>query len=163
LAHLNWATWHFQDIALQRTRGASAFGNEGVRYRIDPAARARFAADTDPTGRIRLPVLATHGIGDATAFVELQHAFRETMRAAGRADSLVQTYVDQAEHSYLGDTTYPPLFEALLNWVERGDKPTPAGIAQRCTALAQRDGWGGGCRFVPGYEPAPLASRVPAR
>jgi len=179
LGHLNWATWHFQDIALRRTGGGNPFDNHRVqyrgssddaalnarvhRYRADPAARTRFAADTDPTGRIRVPALATHGIGDATAFVELQHAFRETMKAGGSADRLVQTYVDSREHSYLGDATYPPLFEALLAWVERGDKPTPAGIAQRCGELAARDGFSGGCRFVPGFEPPPLASRVPAR
>jgi pimeloyl-ACP methyl ester carboxylesterase len=179
LAHLNWATWHFQDIVQHRTGGGNPFDNQHVQYRgssddaalnarvpryaADPAARARFGADTNPQGRIGVPVLATHGIGDATAFVELQHAFRETMKAGGNADRLVQTYVDSREHSYLGDAIYPPLFEALLAWVERGDKPTPAGIAQRCGELAARDGWAGGCRFVPGFEPAPLASRVPAR
>lgn len=179
LAHLNWATWHFQDIALHRSGGGNPFDNQRVqyrgssddaalnarvlRYRADPAAKARFAADTDPTGRIDVPVLTTHGIHDATAFVEMDHAFRQTMAAAGRGHRLVQTFVDDREHSYLGDATYPPLFEALLAWVERGAKPTPAGIAQRCGELATRDGWGGGCRFVPGYEPAPLDSRVPAR
>ena len=179
LGHLNWATWHFQDIAQRRTGGGNPFDNQRVQYRgssddaalnalvpryaADPAARARFAADTDPQGRIGVPVLTTHGIGDATAFVELKHSFRETMTSAGSGDRLVKTYVDSREHSYLGDATYPPLFEALLAWVNRGDKPTPAGIAQRCGELAARDGWSGGCRFVPGFEPPPLASRVPAR
>ncbi|MBK9360072.1 MAG: hypothetical protein IPM99_02560 [Rubrivivax sp.] len=179
LGHLNWATWHFQDIAQRRTGGGNPFDNQRVQYRgssddaalnalvpryaADPAARARFAADTDPQGRIGVPVLTTHGIGDATAFVELKHSFRETMTSAGSGDRLVKTYVDSREHSYLGDATYPPLFEALLAWVDRGDKPTPAGIAQRCGELAARDGWSGGCRFVPGFEPPPLASRVPAR
>ena len=31
---------------------------------------------------------------------------------------------------------YPPLFEALLNWVDKGEKPTPASIATRCRALS---------------------------
>jgi alpha-beta hydrolase superfamily lysophospholipase len=179
LAHLNWATWHFQDIAMRRTGGGNPFGNEGVRYsgsdddaalnaavlryRADPAARARFAEDTDPTGRIRVPVLTTHGIGDATAFVELQHAFGETMRAAGAGERLVQTYVEHREHSYLGDATYPPLFEALLRWVEHGDKPTAQGVAQRCRELAETWGFAGGCRFAPQYEPRSLETRVPAR
>lgn len=180
IGHLNWATWHFQDIATQRTGGRAVFGNAGVRYtdsagsaeaaavdagvrryRADPAAVAAFEADTDPTGRIRVPVLTTHGIGDATAFVELEHRFREVMVAAGRGDHLVQTFVDSNEHSYLGDATYPPLFEALLAWVERGVKPTPAGIAQRCRELRAADPTG--CRFVVDYAPAPLSTRVPPR
>ena len=57
---------------------------------------------------------------------------RRRMEAAGQGARLVQTYFDSREHSYLGDAAYPPLFEALLNWVEKGQKPTPAGIAQRC-------------------------------
>ncbi|MCW5634649.1 MAG: hypothetical protein KIT17_15045 [Rubrivivax sp.] len=177
LAHLNWATWHFQDIALNRTGGGNPFDNQRVRYTgsaddaalnaavpryaADPAAAARFAADTDPTGQIAVPVLTTHGISDPTAFVELQSAFRQTMEAAGRGGHLVQTFVDSREHSYLGDATYPPLLDALLEWVERGTKPTPAAIAERCEAQAAR--WDGGCRFLPDYRPAPLESRVAPR
>src|SRR6478735_8168509 len=59
--HLNWATFHFQDIAQLRTGGRNVFGNIGVQYRgspddaalnaavlryaPDPQARAAFAAD----------------------------------------------------------------------------------------------------------------------
>lgn len=177
IGHMNWATWHFQDIALRRTGGGNAFDNHRVRYtgsaddaalnaavaryRADPAARARFADDTDPSGRIRAPVLTAHGTRDPIAFVELESAFRDIVHAAGQGGHLVQTFVDHDEHSYLGDATYPPLFEALLAWVERGEKPTPAGVAERCRAQQAR--WGGGCRFLPEYRPAPLDSRVPAR
>ena len=176
IAHLNWATWHFQDIAQNRTGGGNPFDNHRVRYsgssddvalnsgvlryRADPAAAARFAADTDPTGDIRVPVLAVHGIGDATAFVELQHHFRQVMEKAGRGEQLVQTYVRSDQHSYLGDSAYPPLFDALLAWVERGEKPTATGIAQRCEAGAAR--WGA-CAFDAGYAPAALETRVAPR
>ncbi len=53
---------------------------------------------------------------------------------------------------------YPPLFEALLNWVEKGQKPTPSGIADRCRQL--RATTPADCRFLPAYEAKPLASRV---
>lgn len=177
LSHLTWATWHFQDIALNRTGGRNPFSNEGVRYtgsdddaalnagvlryRADPQAVAALAADADLTGRIGVPVLTVHGVGDATAFVELESAFARTMAAAGSGERLVQTFTDHAEHSYLSDAVYATLFAALLDWIEKGDKPTPEAIAQRCQSLTAA--FGADCRFLPQYRPAPLENRVPPR
>lgn len=176
-AHLAWATWHFQDIAQRRTGGASAFGNMGARYtgstdddglnaqvqryRADPAALKRFSLDTDPTGHIDLPILTVHGIDDATAFVELDNEFARTVAKAGRADRLVQTFTRDHEHSYLSDPAYVTLMQALLRWVDKGEKPTPAGIAASCPAIETR--FGTGCRFEPGYHPAPLDTRITPR
>ena len=177
LGHLNWGTWHFQDIVFKRLAGANPFGNTGAaytgsdddailnvkvaRYRADPAAVARFAQDSDPTGRIALPVLSTHAIDDPVAFVELDSAFADTMAKAGHAANLVQTFTDEHEHSYLSDAEYPALMEALLAWVGGGEKPTPQRVAERCAALLPR--FGGACHFVPGYRPAPLSTRVTPR
>lgn len=176
-AHLAWATWHFQDIVQRRTGGGSPFGNLGAvygstvdgawlnaqvaRYVADPVAVKRFSADTDPTGRIDLPVLTVHGIDDPTAFVELDDEFAHTMAKAGRADKLVQTFTRDKEHSYLSDPAYPTLMQALLRWVEQGEKPTPAGIAAACPAMEAR--FGAGCRFEPAYRPAPLDTRITPR
>lgn len=178
--HLNWATFHFADIAHQRSGGQPVFGNIGVRYAglgseaadaalnaavpryaADPAAVAAFAADTDPTGRIPVPVLTVHGVGDAIAFVELDHQFAQTMAAAGAGDRLVQTFTHHAEHSYLADPVYPALLGALQDWVSQGRKPTPADVASRCQSLQGR--YGQDCGFLPDYRPAPLDSRVPPR
>jgi pimeloyl-ACP methyl ester carboxylesterase len=177
LSHLNWGTWHFQDIVQRRTGGANPFGNIGaqyvgsaddaalnervLRYRADPEAVRRFGDDTDLTGRIGVPVLTVHGVNDPTAFVELDSAFLETMKQAGTSARLVQTFTDDNEHSYLSHPVYPTLVEALLKWVTEGVKPTAAGIAARCSELEVR--FGAGCRFLPGYHPAPLGDRVTAR
>ena len=171
--HLTYSTFTFRDIT-QKNGGVSPFGNAGVRYvgsaddaalnagvprfKADPAAVARFAADTDHRGRFAVPVLTAHGIGDATVFVEGGDTLRQRMVAAGHGDRLVQTYVDSSEHSYWGDAHYPPLFEALLNWVEKGQKPTPAGVAQSCLQL--RATQPADCRFLPDYTARPMASRV---
>jgi hypothetical protein len=176
-SHLNWGTFHFQDITSQRTGGASPFGNVGVtyagssndaalnagvsRYAADPAAYRRFSADTDPTGRIRVPVLTVKWISDPTAFVELDSHFRSVMQKGGSGDRLVQTYTTNGTHSYISDPTYPTLMSALLAWVEQGSKPTPAGIAAACPANEAR--FGAGCSFAPSYTPAALETRVPAR
>jgi hypothetical protein len=177
VAHLNWATWHFQDIALVRAQGKPVFGNHRVRYTGSPddaalnagvlrytpdaQAQAAFARDADLSGRIPVPVLTVHGIRDATAFVELQSAFRETMVAGGSGARLVQTYSDDADHSYLADPVYPALFAELLDWVEQGRKPTPHTVAARCVQMQMQ--FGPGCRLLPDYQPPPLAARVPPR
>ena len=175
--HLNWATWHFQDIVQRRTGGLNPFGNTGalyagstddaalnagvLRYRADPEGVRRFGADTDPNGRIGVPVLSVHGINDPTVFVEVDSVFQATMARAGTAGHLVQTFTDDNEHSYLSDPVYPTLVEALLQWVGQGVKPTPAGIAARCPQLEAA--FGPGCRFLPGYRPAALDERTAAR
>jgi hypothetical protein len=174
--HLNWATFHFQDIA-RRSGGKPVFGNldalyrgssddaalnaAAARYATDPQALARFADDTDPNGRIPVPVLTVHGINDPTAFVEMQHTFAQTMAAAGRADGLVQTFSDDSEHSYLSDATYVALLDALRGWIEAGRKPTPQTVSDGCERA--RTAFPSTCRIVPDYRPAPLDSRVAPR
>jgi hypothetical protein len=128
------------------------------RFKADPQAAARFAADMGHGGRFAMPVLTGNGIRDTTAFVEAHDTLRRRVAMAGNGDRLVQTYVDSSEHSYWGDAMYPPLFEALLNWADKGQKPTPAGIAERCRQL--RAAQPADCGFVPDYVPQPLASRI---
>ena len=178
--HMNWATFHFRDVVQHRTGGASPFGNQGVRYsgsgdaaadaalnagvlryRADPAAVARFAQDTDPTGRIPVPVLTVKGVNDPTAFVELDSVFKATMDKAGTSGHLVQTFTQHSGHSYLSHPTYPTLMAALLRWVNEGTQPTPASIASQCPAFEAT--FGKGCAFLPDYRPAALNTRVPDR
>ncbi|UUX96690.1 hypothetical protein [Aquabacterium sp. J223] len=177
-AHLNWGTFHFQDISGKRTGGASPFGNTGavysgssddaalnagvLRYRADAAAYRQFSTDTDPTGRIPVPVLSAKWIADPTAFVELDSHFRSVMQQGGSGDRLVQTFTTAAQsHSYISDPTYPTLLSALVEWVEKGSKPTPAGIAAACPSFEAA--FGTGCSFSPAYASPALESRVPAR
>jgi pimeloyl-ACP methyl ester carboxylesterase len=175
--HLNWGTFHFRDIAMHRTGGGNVFGNIGavysgspddaalnagvLRYAADAAAVRKFGDDTDPTGRIAVPVLSLHAVNDPVAFVELQSHFRATMQAGGSAERLVQVFADEQEHSYLNDPLYPTLLEVLLKWSDGGTKPTPAGVAARCGELQAT--FGTGCRVLPDYKPAPLDSRSAVR
>lgn len=176
VGHLNWGTFTLRDV-VEKSGGASPFGNDKVKYtgsdndaalnaavprfKADAQASARFDADVNHHGRFKVPVLTTHGIRDSTVFVEGGDTLRQRMETAGNGDRLVQTYVDSAEHSYLGDAIYPPLFEALLAWVNQGVKPTPATIAARCAAL--RPSRAAECRFQASYTPLPLASRIAPR
>ncbi len=177
LGHLEWATWHFQDIVLHRTRARNPFGNLGAQYRgcgDDAALNAqvvRYAADdeavewlnddADTSGDIRIPVLSVHAVGDPMAFVELETSFRDTMAAAGRAQHLVQVFTDHSEHHYLADALYPALLQELAGWAQRGVKPSPESVRQACVATEAR--FGPGCRILPDYRSAPLSNRVPER
>ncbi len=147
---LRWATFTLRDVVAKH--GGSPVGNEMVRYAgsddddalnagvlryaADPVARARFSSQSDYVGRFAMPVLTVHGIRDTSCFVEVHDTLRRRMRDAGCEHRLVQTFVDSDEHSYLGDTVYPPLVQALVEWIDTGIAPTPQGIAQRATAMS---------------------------
>ena len=177
IGHLNWGTWHFADVVSKRLDGGNPFGNIGARYvgsdddealnakvaryRADPQAVARFSTDTDPNGRIAVPVLAAHAIDDPVAFVELEDVFRQTMQQAGFEANLVQVFTGEAEHSYWSDPEYPALLEALLAWVERDEKPSATRVAQACERM--KASFPGGCHFVESYIPPPLSRRVTPR
>jgi dienelactone hydrolase len=176
IAHLNWGTWHFQDIVTKRTNGTNPFTTVGVtyvggaalndkvaRYAADSVAVALLSADADPTGRIPVPVLTMHAIDDPTAFVELESTFRRTMERAGRDKALVQLFTQDSEHSYTSDAQYVSAMRALLAWVEQGVKPTPKAVAASCTTVEPMYDPATGCRFVPSYVPAALSLRVPSR
>lgn len=181
LGHLNWATWLFQDLVQKRLGGRNPFSNIGVvyqgsaddaalnagvlRYAADPQAKGALAADSQPTGRTALPTLALHAIDDPTAFVELENAYRRIRDAAGTGSQLVQSFSAEREHSYLSDSEYPALFTALLDWIDKGEKPTPQSLAQRCVSVAPRYDTDGknGCHIKPDWQPPALESRVPAR
>jgi hypothetical protein len=83
------------------------------------------------------------------------------MKAASKDHLLVQTYVDSREHSYWGDAHYPPLFNALLQWVEKRQKPSPSDIDQQCKQLSSAKP--ADCRFLPNYAVKPIASRIHPR
>ena len=177
IGHLNWATWLFRDVTQLRLGNRNPFGNANVvykgsandaalnagvpRYTPDPAAVAELARDSDPQGTVNVPVLSLHAIKDPTAFVELQSAYRDVLQRAGTAHLLVQTYSDEAEHSYLAEAQYPALFTALLDWVDRGAKPTPQSILALCKGYEAA--YSSTCKLLPDYQSPPLASRVAPR
>ena len=136
--------------------------NKGVlRYAADPEGVRRFAEDTNLTGRIGVPVIALHAIGDPTAFVELESALKRSMEAGGASQWLVQGFTNHREHSYLADAMYPAALAALLEWVDAGKKPSAASLAERCAAMEAT--YGPGCQFATAYQPAPLAARIAPR
>lgn len=177
VGHLNWATWLFHDITQLRLGGRNPFGNNGAVYRgsandaalnagvaryvADPAAVDALARDSDPSGNVNVPTLTLHAIDDPTAFVELESLYRQIRERAGTAGLLVQTFSDESEHSYLADAQYPALFTALLDWIDKGDKPTPQKVLALCKGYEAA--FGPGCKLRPEYVPPPIEARVTPR
>lgn len=177
VAHLNWATWLFRDLTQLRLGGRNPFDNQGavykgsaddaalnagvLRYAADREAVTELARDSDPQGRVRVPVLSLHAIHDPTAFVELESAYREVLEKAGTGHLLVQAFSNEREHSYLADAQYPALFTALLEWIDKGEKPTPQNVLALCKGYEAA--FGSGCHIQPDYQPRPLDSRVTPR
>lgn len=176
LGHLSWATWLFQDLVQKRIGGGNPFDNTRSRYRsspddaalntgvlryaADPAAVRALNEDSRPAGQLTLPVLTFRASGDPTAFVELATEYQGIVNAAGKSGLLVQAFSDETAHSYLGDPEYTALFDALLAWVDKGEKPSAQGLARACRTMEVR--YGPGCRFTPDYASAPLDTRLPA-
>ena len=177
LGHLNWATWLFEDLVQHRLQSRNPFENEAVvykgssndaalnkgvlRYAADPVAVALLAADSQPTGRLPVPTLSLHAINDPTAFVELESHYRDVVASAGQADRLVQVFSNEAEHSYLSEPQYPALLTALMDWIDKGTRPTPQKVAALCEGY--RATYGSTCHLQPDYQSPPLAQRVAPR
>ncbi len=151
--HLNWATWLFQDLTQRQLGNRNPFGPDA-----DPQAVAQLNEDSAPTGKVNVPIITFHAINDPTAFVELESVYREALVGAGTQALLVQTFSDEDEHSYLSEPQYQALFSALLEWLDKGVKPTPQSIAQRCKPLEAA--YGQPCRFQPDYAPQSLSQRM---
>lgn len=176
-SHLRFATFTFRDVVHDRLGGRNPFGNRGVRYSgshddealnagverfaADPTAARDLSYDSDLTGEVSLPVLTLHAIDDPTAFVEHEAAYRATLRGAGRAGNLVQTFTREHEHSELSDAEYATSIGALDRWVRAGQKPTARSVAASCAAVDRR--YGTGCFYDPEFRPSPYASRVEPR
>lgn len=174
LSHVDWATFLFRDIVQKRLDGLNPFSNDEVRYtgstddralnegvqrfRADPVAATSFSEDSDMTGNVAIPIVTLHAIGDPTAFVEHESAYRDTLAKAGQADHLVQLFTDEEVHSSLQDAEYAAVAAALRAWVETGAKPTAQSIASACPVFAAR--YGGTCLFNPGYVPPAFFSRT---
>jgi len=175
--HMQAATFLFREIAERVTHGRSAFSNIDVRYKgssddaalnrdiarfaADPAAVAELKADGEPTGMLPVPVVSIHSINDPQVIVEVQSAYRDTVNRAGNGDRLVQAYTDENEHFGQSVPELAAALDGLMQWIEKGIKPTPQTVATACKQLqATYDGL---CRYHPEFEPKPYGTRYYSR
>ena len=172
--HMNWATFLFRDIVAKRLDGNSPFGNQTVRYAgsdddaalnagvarmaAHPLAVAKLAEDSDLTGALIVPTLTLHAIDDPIAFVEHESRYADSVNRAGKASLLVQAFVAEREHSFLTAPAYATALAALVDWIDKGSKPSARSLADACPNFIANVG--GTCSFRPEYHPEPYAARV---
>ena len=106
-------------------------------------------------------MLSVHAIGDPTAFVEHESAYRDTVTKAGRWWNLVQTFTTEATHSAFSDSEYASAMQSLADVGEvRPAAPFPHTVAA-CPGNDKK--YGTGCFFDPWYRPKSYESRVQPR
>jgi hypothetical protein len=171
--HMQAATFLFREIAERITQGRSAFSNVGVQYKgssddvalnrdvarfaADPAAVAALKADGEPTGVLAVPVVSIHSINDPQVVVEVQSAYREAVNRAGSGDRLVQAYTDENEHTGQSAPEIAAALDGLMQWIDKGVKPTAESIAAACMKF--QASYDGPCRYHPEFSPKPYATR----
>lgn len=172
-AHLAWATMTFKDLVWRRLDGHNPFDNEKIRYfgssddealnkgverfAADPEGIRLLAYDSDLSGQIVLPTLTMHAKNDPTAPVEFETVYRDTVAKAGNGKLLVQTFTDEDQHSKLSTPQYAALFASMVEWIDKGKKPTPASVDAACQTKAPA--YDEPCHFDPDYYPGPLPVR----
>lgn len=171
--HMQAATLLLREIVERTTDGRSAFSNMGARYRgsandeelnrgvarfaADPAALAALKADGEPTGVLPVPVLSIHSINDPQVAVEVQSAYRDVVNAGGAGDRLVQAFTDEPAHTGQSAPELAASIDALIQWIDKGIKPTPQSIAATCERL--RAAYDGLCGFHPEFAPKSYSTR----
>src|SRR5262249_28210768 len=138
-----------------------ALNRDIVQFDADPAAALALKTDGDPTGVLPVPVVSIHSINDPQVVVEAQSAYVDAVRAAGGAGRLVQAFTDERGHTAQSAPELAAGLDALLQWIDKGTKPTAQSIAAGCEQL--RTGLDGPCRYRPEYAPQPYATRYYTR
>ena len=142
--------------------------NQGVaRYKADLAATIWATRDSEPTGKIQIPVLTFHTVADQIVFVETESVLRNMVQRQNKLGNLTQLFVKEKNTDfYRGHCEFTPsefaaTFDLIVKWVESGVKPTAAEANAACKVhLATSTDKNDACRFDPNYRPQPWAFRV---
>jgi len=174
---MEFVTFGLQEVTLVRTGGLSPVTNLGVRYRgsDDDAAlnagvfRAGFNVGAiawlngayNPTGDVEIPTITMHTIGDGLVIVENEHEYREEFIEEQDRRKLFQIYTNAAGHCEFSKSELAAAFEALVNWVEKKQRPTKEGVIAACAQFQTI--FGDTCKINPTFRPGEFEARIPAR
>lgn len=76
-----------------------------------------------PTGKLRRPVIAVHGMYDPVCWVTHESLYRGLVDAAGNGDKLVQVYVNAPGHVAFSFEQLMAALNAMESWLDNGVPP----------------------------------------
>jgi hypothetical protein len=126
--------------------------------KADPAALRSLVGTSVPTGRLEVPELDLHTIGDNLVPVQNENFYRRLVDQAGDGGSLRQAYTESFGHCNFSPAELVAGVQALMHRVTTGhwdSVATAASLEQAATALNL-----GPARFTD-YRPGPLTGATP--
>mgnify|MGYP005810375431 CR=1 FL=1 len=146
----NWGTVYQIDSDPALSPAEVALNAEVLRVRADPQGIHPNGLANIPviSGRLPIPVLSLHTIGDLFVPFSMEQIYARRAAAQGMADRLVTRAIRDHGHCGFAVPEEEAAFVALVDWVEHGVKPagddvlTPTNVASASF----------GCQFsVPGH------------
>jgi pimeloyl-ACP methyl ester carboxylesterase len=140
----------------------------GPRIKADPAAAAYLERNLSFDGRLSVPVLAMHTVGDGLVIPQNETAYAAVVNAAGKQEMLRQVYVHRAGHCAFTPAETIALVQVMLNRLDTGhwDGQALRPAALNASALAQGKSYNSIFGFAlppsfvdfnPGAYPRPFA------
>ncbi len=141
-------------------RGDLATLTANANITADPAALSSLYQTSVPTGRLAVPELDLHTIGDNLVPVQNENYYRDLVVRAGSGALLRQAYTESFGHCNFSPAELVAGVQAVMHRVTTGhwdDAATAASLEQAATALNL------GTASFTDYHPGNLTGAVPAR
>jgi len=103
--------------------------------RIAPERGARSPLAT-LSGRIQVPVLTLHTLGDLFVPFSMEQVYAERVARQGRSHLLVQRAIRDVQHCSFAPQELERGFADLVNWVENGVRPAGDDVLDPATVAA---------------------------
>ena len=149
--------------ALYKAAGLSLTGDladltANTNIKADPSALRNLIVTSDPTGRLEVPELDIHTVGDNLVPVQNENYYAKQVDQAGSGGLLRQAYTESYGHCNFSTAELVAGVQALMHRVttgQWGNAATTASLEQAATALNL-----GPARFTD-YHPGDLTGAVP--
>jgi len=99
------------------------FNRTAIRLPVNDDLMRRFVEGNEISGDLQMPLIALHTTGDWQVPIDQEQVRRRKVESAGKGDLLVQRVVRDPGHCGFTSAEWEDGFEALVAWVERGEKP----------------------------------------
>lgn len=104
------------------------FNRDVIRVALSEELARQFTEGEDTTGDLQMPLISLHTTGDGQVpFIQAQF-LQKRVDSAGRSDLLVQRVFRDPGHCGFNAAEWEANFDALVAWVEDGDKPDGQGV-----------------------------------